>query len=180
MYAKTILLGFSFLEIAACGASPSNATAQSQNSTVLPLTAQAAQIQFPSVNGLTGSASYSLTAPPPGGTNLTISATTDPTTVPAPLGLNATVLVAYLVTSTQSVQLSTLPAWQITAPSTKVLSPPYGVEAFDGQSYVSSYAASNTGSTVSANSFGPAFTIASGHTYIFEIVQNPILNQLPH
>lgn len=179
-YAKTILFGLAFLEIAACGAGPTMAPSQAQNSLILQLTAQAAQIQFPATNGLNGTATVALAAPPPAGTTVTLSSTTSQSLVPVPLGTQAAVLVAFLVTSTQSVQLSTLPAWQVTAPSTTPLTPPYGIEAFDGQSYLASYAATSAGNTISANSFGPAFSIIAGHTYIFEVVQNPILSQFPH
>ena len=141
---------------------------------------QPGQIPFPSANGIEGSATYSLTAPPPQGATLTLMSQLGGAGLPVPLGSGATVFAAFPFVSNKGVVLSQFPAWQVKAPTSTSLTPPYGIEVFAANTYLGEYAATVSGATISATSFGASTSVAANTPYTFEIVQNPDTSQFPH
>lgn len=179
----SVLSAIVLMAFSACGGGsspvPTSTSTPSSASTTTTLTTSTGVLVFPSASGSSGSASYTLTATPTNGTTLTLSTQSNGNGLPIPLGSNASVLVAFSITTNQSVPLAKFPGWQVTPPTNTTLTPPYGVEVFDGSSNVVSYAATVTGSSITALAFGAPYNLVPGNTYVFEIVQNPLLSQIP-
>lgn len=179
----SIVSAIVLIGLSACGGGsspvPTATSTPSSTTTTISLTNSTGVLVFPSASGSSGSALYTLTAIPANGTTLTLSTQSNGNGLPAPLGTNASVLVAFSITTNQSVPLAKFPGWQVTPPANTTLTPPYGVEVFNGTSNVASYAATVTGSSITALAFGAPYNLVPGNTYIFEIVQNPLLSQIP-
>lgn len=164
-----------------CGAgATSPVTPQSTPANSSPVRNQSGTMSFPTSSGSTAVASYSLSAAPPSGTTLSLNTQVGSVGVPPPQGRNAVALVTFFVATNQSLQFTQFPAWQVTPPTNSSLSGPYGVEVFDGDSYIGAYTATVSNGTISAPAFGASFAATAGHNYAFEIVQNPALSQFPH
>ncbi len=170
-----------FAAIACGGRSSTLATTPSKNPITIPLLNISGQLVFPAINGASGTATYTLASQPSNGAALTLTTQIVSAGLPTPLGQNASILVAFSIAGNQQIQLAKFPSWEIVPPAASTLTAPYGVEVFDGSLYVQSYAATVANGTISAAAIGCGDCgIVPGHTYIFEIVQNPALAQFPH
>jgi hypothetical protein len=181
--AETLLVGLILESLAACGGGSTSAAPFSSaggNPTTTSLSDTSGSLTFPTVTGNSGSASYALISAPPNGTIATLSTQNGGSGLPAPLGSNASVLIAFTLSVSQTVSLSTYPAWTISMSSGTTLMPPYAIEAFDGTANAAEYIATVSGSTISAQHFGGPTILSPGHSYIFEVVQNSDLTQFPH
>lgn len=169
--------------LTACSSGSTPTTLPTSRSTTNPITVplsnSSGQLAFPTESGSTAAASYTLLAAPVSGTSLTLGTQVGSTGLPAPLGTNASILVAFAVTTNTQFQLSQFPAWQVTPPTGTTLTGPYGVEVFDGTAFTAAYTASIVNGAISAPAFGAPFSVQPGHTYVFEIVNNAMIGQLP-
>jgi hypothetical protein len=153
-------------------------------------------LDFPIVSGISGRLFLRLMSPAPPGTALTLATTTLVSGLPIPkhLAKPSRLVVAFTMQVSRPIRAVTFPQWRIGVPSKMALEPPYGVDVYVTTSgavqWRDSYAASAKGSTIvtqartcpnpAANGVGCAASqYVPGSIYIFEVLQDPPLSQMP-
>ncbi len=139
--------------------------------------------QFPAINGVSGTASIGLTQLPLNGTTLTLTTTvtgsvSSLSTRPTPVTIES-----FAVTPSQTLTLAHYPAWQMAIPAGASLTAPYAIEVFDAANTANmliTYTGTTVGASLSFGPFGPSVMLQSGCTYIFDVVQNANITQMPH
>lgn len=153
-------------------------------------------LNFPIVSGISGRLFLRLMSPAPNGTALTLATTTVVSGLPIPKHLPkpSHLVVAFTMQVSRPIRAVTFPQWRIGVPSRMTLEPPYGVDVYVTTSgavqWRESYAASAKGSIIvtqprtcpnpAVNGIGcAAEQYGPGSIYIFEVLQNPPLSQMP-
>lgn len=153
-------------------------------------------LNFPSVDGISGRLFLRLMSSASNGTSLIATTTTAVSTLPiaAHPRQPSRLVVAFTIQVSEPIHAVTFPQWRIDVPREMALKPPYGVEVFVARSGETqsreSYAARAQGSMIvtgprtcpipAANGVKCASEqYVPGSIYIFEILQNPPLSQVP-
>jgi hypothetical protein len=154
-------------------------------------------LDFPSIDGISGRLFLRLTSPALSGTMLTLGTTRVESSLPptARLPKPSHLIVAFTVQVSQAIRALIFPQWRINVPKGMTLKPPYGVEVFverSGQAQSrESYAATAQGSVIVTQTrtcqsprarngvVCAAEQYIPGSIYVFEILQNPPLSQVP-
>jgi len=165
--------------LSGCGSGAPSTASSTPSGDVVSITGTSGQLAFQPVNGGSGTASYTLVSAAPAGTTATVAAQTSGAGLPAPAGTSASVLIAFIISVNQQIEFAQFPAWQIVPPSGASLTAPYDVQVFDGTTSAGSYAATVSGSSIVASAFGPPVAVLPGHTYVYEVVENPMVQPSP-
>lgn len=154
------------------------------------------QLNFPAVGGISGRLFLRLMSPAQNGTTLIATTTTAVSSLPIAAHPHKTsrLIVAFTIQVSKPLRAVTFPQWRIDVPREMALEPPYGIEVFVARSGEAqsreSYAARAQGSmivTQARHCPSPAVNgvecaseqYTPGSIYIFEILQNPPLSQVP-
>ena len=153
-------------------------------------------LTFPVVDGMFGRLLLRLISPAPSGTVVTLATTTAVSGLPIPKRLPkpSHLVVAFTMQVSRPIRAVTFPQWRIGVPRRMTLEPPYGIDVYvttaGAVQWRESYAASAKDSMIvtqprtcpnpAVNGIGcPAEQYVPGSTYIFEVLQNPPLSQVP-
>jgi hypothetical protein len=142
------------------------------------------KLVFPSVDGFTATARYTLSSLPRGATAV-LKSQAGGAGLPRPYGSGA-VVAAFTMTVSRPVQMPELPTWQITAP-TQTLARELALEVCPGsycKFWENSHADGDTISVTGVGYGGPTRTLSlsPGTVYVFELVlppNPPILHGTP-
>lgn len=135
-------------------------------------------LTFPSIGGSAVSLNYSASPPPAGQYLATLGSIACASLVPKPQGINASTVFAFTVATSGSVSVI-LSDLHVSGPF--VSSAPYGLEIFDaagGSAPIEEIFLQSNGTSISTvGSFG--FGFSRNHSYVFEVVENADIDQLP-